>query len=89
MEVMLTEQDSNQLRGFIRQLLIEEVEKIREDTNIDKRILNQKEIAAYFGVSSFTIRDWEGKGMPFVTSGPKLKFYDKEECRKWLMEKHR
>lgn len=89
MQVMLTEQDSNELRIFIRKLLLEEVEKVREDMSIDRRILNQKEIAAYFNVSSFTIREWESKGMPFVTTGPKMKFYDKEECRLWLMEKHR
>lgn len=89
MDVMLTEQNANELRNFIYELVKDEVERVRSDANLDRQILNQREIAKYFGVSAFTIREWEGKGMPFVSYGVKLKFYDKNACRRWLMEKSR
>ncbi|WP_251854335.1 terminase small subunit [Enterococcus italicus] len=89
MEVVLTEKDANALRNFIYELIKEEVENVREDAGLDKQILKQGELADYFGVASSTIRTWETHGMPFVSFGSKLKFYDKVECRKWLMEKSR
>lgn len=89
MQVMLTEENSNELRSFIYQLVTEEIQRAREDAGVEKRILNQTEIANYFGVSTTTIRDWETLGMPFSMMGERMKFYDKEECRVWLMSKHR
>lgn len=89
MQVMLTEENSNELRSFIYQLVTEEIQRAREDAGVEKRIINQTEIANYFGVSTTTIREWETKGMPFVLMGERMKFYDKEECRIWLMSEHR
>lgn len=89
MEVMLTEENSNELRAYVYQIVIEEIKRAREDAGIEKRILNQTEIAKYFGVSTTTIREWETLGMPYVMMGERLKFYDKEECRVWLMSEHR
>lgn len=87
MQVMLTENDSNELRSFIYQLVTEEIQKARKDVGVEKRILKQTEIAKYFGVSTTTIREWEMQGMPFSMMGERMKFYDKEACRVWLMSK--
>ncbi|MGX7195478.1 MerR family transcriptional regulator [Enterococcus olivae] len=89
MQVMLTEENSNELRSFIYQIITEEVQRARTDAGVERRVLNQTEIAQYFGVSTTTIREWETQGMPFSMMGERLKFYDKEECRVWLMSVHR
>lgn len=89
MQVMLTEENSNELRSFIYQLVTEEIQRARKDAGLEKRALNQTEIAAYLGVSTTTIREWETEGMPYSMMGERMKFYDKEECRVWLMSEHR
>lgn len=89
MEVMLTETDSNSLKKFVYELITDEIEKAKQDTAINRRVLNQTEIADYFGVSTTTIREWESFGMPYSSMGRKSKFYDKEECRIWLLQQKR
>lgn len=89
MQVMLTQEDSDNLRRHIYQIVIEEIQRAKADAGVDKQILNQTEIATYFGVSTTTIREWEKLGMPFAMMGERLKFYDKQACQKWLMSEHR
>lgn len=89
MKVILTEEDSKELRKYIYQITIEEIQRAKEDAILSKRMLNQTEIAEYFGVSSSTIREWEGLGLPHGSMGPKSKFYDKEECRLWVLSQKR
>lgn len=89
MNVMLTEEDSQTLRKFVYELVTEEVQKAKRDAGVDKRILNQQQIAEYFEVSATTIRQWEKLGMPYGSMGPQTKFYDKEECRIWVLGQKR
>ncbi|WP_195515517.1 MerR family transcriptional regulator [Enterococcus dispar] len=89
MQVMLTEEDAKSLQKFIYELVTTEVEKAKRDASVNKRILNQTQIADYFEVSTTTIRQWETLGMPYGSMGSKSKFYDKEECRKWVLSQKR
>lgn len=89
MQVMLTEEDAKSLQKFIYELVTTEVEKAKSDASVNKRILNQTQIAEYFEVSASTIRQWETLGMPYGSMGSKTKFYDKEECRKWVLSQKR
>ena len=44
------------LRDFVHGIIVDEIEKARRDTAVDKRVLNQTEIAKYFNVSTTTIK---------------------------------
>ena len=59
MEVILTPENEASLRDFVHGIIVDEIEKVRRDTAVDKRVLNQTEIAKYFNVSTTTIREWE------------------------------
>ena len=37
MEVMLTEENSNELRAYVYQIVIEEIKRAREDAGIEKK----------------------------------------------------
>lgn len=89
MNVLLTEEASNELRKFIFQIAIEEIEKAKQEAALYKRLLNQTEIAERFGVSTTTIREWESLGFPHGSMGSKSKFYDFEECRIWVLNQKR
>ena len=58
MEVILTPENEASLRDFVHGIIVDEIEKVRRDTAVDKRVLNQTEIAKYFNVSTTTIREW-------------------------------
>lgn len=84
MQVILTDEDEKSLRKYIYEIVIDEIKQARVDTAVDKRILNQTKIAKYFDVATKTIREWESLGLPYASIGSR-KYYDKEECRKWLL----
>lgn len=88
MEVILTEAGEASLRDFIYNLAVEEFSKARNDLGID-RPLNQSEIAEYLGVSTTTIRKWEQEGLPHGSMGERSKYYDKDECKKWVLNQKR
>ena len=85
MEVILTPENEMSLRSYIHEIITDEIAKVRKDASMDKRVLKQIEIAKYFGVSTSTIRKWESQGLPFGQIGEQ-KFYDKEQCRVWVLE---
>ncbi|EGO7617910.1 MerR family transcriptional regulator [Enterococcus faecalis] len=85
MQVILTPEDEAALRSFIHEVIVDEIERARRDVGLDRRVLNQTEIAKYLNVSVPTIRQYEMLGMPFGQAGTQSKSYDKEECRRWLL----
>ncbi|MDU3876555.1 MAG: hypothetical protein E7G83_20790 [Klebsiella aerogenes] len=85
----LTPENEASLRDFVHGIIVDEIEKARRDTAVDKRVLNQTEIAKYFNVSTTTIREWEKLGLPHGSVSKQGKFYDKEECRRWLLSQKR
>lgn len=88
MEVILTKEGEESLRNFIYNLAIEEFSKAKDDLGID-RPLNQLEIAKYLDVSTSTIRKWEKEGLPHGSLGVQTKYYDKLECKKWVLNQKR
>lgn len=89
MNVILVPEDEQSLRKHVYEIVTEEIKRARKDSAVDKRILKQSEIAVYFGVSPKTIRGWEKLGLPYASMSEQSKFYDKEECRKWLLSQKR
>lgn len=89
MEVILTPENEASLRDFVHGIIVDEIEKARRDTAVDKRVLNQTEIAKYFNVSTTTIREWEKLGLPHGSVSKQGKLYDKEGCRRWLLSQKR
>lgn len=85
MQVILNPEDEQSLRKYFYEIALEEIKNAKRDAAVDKRILKQFEIADYFGVATKTIREWEKNGLPYGSMGGQSKFYDKEECRKWVL----
>ncbi len=59
---------------------------------MEKKYLNSKELADYFGVSVETIKKWRSMGVPFIKANPKAKnkgakiLYDPKKVEAWLEE---
>lgn len=83
--VFLSDEDASSLKSHVYSIITEEVKKARQDAALDKPLLTQIEIAKYLGVSPTTVREFERIGLPYGSIG-KRKFYDKNECRKWLLQ---
>ncbi|MBE9390038.1 MerR family transcriptional regulator [Vagococcus salmoninarum] len=88
MEVILTKEAENSLKSYFYELAADEFSKAKNDLAIG-RPLNQKEIAEFLQVSTTTIRLWESQGMPYGSMGAKSKYYDKLECKRWVLNQKR
>lgn len=88
MEVILTKEAESSLKEYFYDLAVEQFSRAMNDLGID-RPLNQTEIAKYLRVSPTTIREWEKEGMPHGSMGTQTKYYDKNECKKWVLKQKR
>lgn len=88
MEVILTKEAENSFKQYLYDLAVEQFSAAKSDLGID-RPLNQLEIAEYLNVSPGTIRKWEQEGMPHGSMGERSKYYDKAECKKWVLNQKR
>lgn len=88
MEVILTKEAEASLKEYFYNLATEEFSRAKNDLAIG-RPLNQTEIAEFLTVSTTTIREWEKEGMPHGSMGAKSKFYDAQECKKWVLSQKR
>lgn len=82
--VFLSDEDADSLKSYVYSIISEEIQKARKDSALDKPIVTQLEIARYLGVSPTTVREFEKLSLPYGSIG-KRKFYDKEQCRKWVL----
>ncbi len=85
LQVTLTNEDS--FRSYLYSIFIDELQKAKEDVGVNKKILNQMEMSEYLGISPTSIREYEKLGLPFSQIS-KRKFYDVDECRKWIKQQH-
>lgn len=88
MEVILTQEAEASLKEYFYNLAMEQFSRAMNDLGID-RPLNQTEIAEYLDVSTTTIRKWEQEGMSHGSMGDRSKYYDKSECKKWVLSQKR
>lgn len=88
MEVILTREAEQSLRSYFYDIATDEFSKAKNDLSIG-RPLNQKEIADFLKVSTTTIRQWETQGMPHGSMGAQSKYYDKLECKRWVLNQKR
>lgn len=80
---------TERMQAEVQTIVEKGIQKARKDAELDKRVLDQQGIAKYFSVSPSTIRQWEKLGLPFGSMGAQSKFYDKEECRIWVLSQNR
>lgn len=88
MEVILGKEAEDSLKEYFYNIAVQQFSRAMNDLEID-RPLNQIEIADYLNVSPTTIRKWETEGMPHGSMGVQTKFYDKAECKKWVLNQKR
>lgn len=75
--------NENSFREYLFSIFVEELERAKKEAGTNKKILNQMEMSEYLGISPTTIREFEKLGLPFGSLG-KRKFYDIDQCRKWI-----
>ncbi|MFW3653470.1 hypothetical protein [Vagococcus fluvialis] len=83
LQVVLANEE--QFRSYLYSVLVEELQRAKEDVGANKKILNQMEMSEYLGISPTTIREYEKLGLPFGNL-KKRKFYNVDECVKWISE---
>lgn len=81
LQVTLANEES--FRNYLYSIFIDELQKAKEDAGTNKKIMNTTEMSSYLGISPTTLRQYETLGLPFSSIG-KRKFYDVDECRKWI-----
>lgn len=85
LQVVLANEES--FRNYLYSIFIDELQKAKDDVKANKKILNQMEMSEYLGISPTSIREYEKLGLPFSQIS-KRKFYDVDECRKWINKQH-
>lgn len=87
-QVMLSEEQSAELKKYIFQITMESIEQAQRNAGLDKPFLKQKYMAEYLGISVNTLKDWQRKGLPtIVVDG--VVMYSKEEVSKWLLQQQK
>lgn len=84
-KVILADEQELDLKNYLYSLVVEAIEKARNDSSLDRMVVNQKEIAEHLGVSPTTIQQYEKHGLPFGSIG-KRKFYNKQQCSEWVVK---
>lgn len=84
-KVILADEQELDLKNYLYSLVVGEITKVRNDTSLNRLVVNQKEIAEHLGVSPTTIQQYEKHGLPFGSIG-KRKFYNKQECSEWIVK---
>lgn len=85
LQVTLANEES--FRSYLYSIFIDELQKAKEDACTTKKVMNTTEMSSYLGISPTTLRQYEKLGLPFSSIG-KRKFYDVDECRKWITQQH-
>lgn len=87
--VLLSEEQSEDFRKEIYSLVLESAEKARRDAGLDKDFLNQAEAASYLGVSQNTLKEYSNRfGLPVTIMGSR-KFYSKTVIREFMFSKQK
>ncbi|WP_125713012.1 hypothetical protein [Companilactobacillus kedongensis] len=56
--VMLSEDQSNELKHEVYTMVMDQIEKVRRDAGIDKQYLKRKDATVFAGVSASTFDSW-------------------------------
>lgn len=81
--VVLANEDS--FRKYLYSVFVEELQKAKKDVGVNKKVLNTTEASKALGISPTTLREYTEKySMPHGSIGSR-KFYDIDECRKWIV----
>ncbi|MGT2800995.1 helix-turn-helix transcriptional regulator [Streptococcus marmotae] len=83
MEVILSEQYSNQLQQQIYNLIMCEINNIRQNNNLESPFLNKKQVCDYLSISNNTLDSWIERGLPVIRIGKILRF-DRKEINRWI-----
>ena len=88
LQVMLSEEQSDELQRYIYNLTNEAVNKAIHSAGSDKDFLNQKEMSDWVGVSVNTLKAYVREGLPIIVMGGR-NLYSKKEVSKFLLSKQK
>lgn len=83
MEVILSEKYTTGLQKLIYNLLAEEIERIKNQFNLESPYLNKAQTCEYLNISNNTLDDWIRQGLPVIKIGKVVRFH-KKEIDRWL-----
>lgn len=86
LEVTLSDQQDQALRGYIANLVRDEIDRVRDDKKLNMLIYTKKNLAAACGVSPATITKWQTLGMKvsYVGNTP---YYTPEAVKAFFKER--
>lgn len=84
MQVILTDEQIQQIRTLIFELIHQEIQNILTNSNIDSPFLNKKQACDYLNISNNTLDKWIEKGLPFLKINKTIRF-NKYEINQWLL----
>lgn len=84
--VSLAEDDERDLKKYIYEITLETVRQVRNDTGLDRDLVNKTEIAEFLDCSQPFLEEMMALGLPYTLMGKKKYYFSKQEVRKWVIE---
>lgn len=84
-KILLAEDQEGDLKKYIYELTLEAIQQAKKDMNLDRDIVNRREIEAWLDVSPQFMDHLMTEGLPYTLIGSKKYFFSKQEVRKFII----
>lgn len=85
MEVILKDEQIQEIRQIVTQIIKDELGIIMENNSLDNIFLNKKETCNYLKISNNTLDEWILKGLPVIRIGKIVRFKI-NDINNWMSE---
>ncbi|MHC9001761.1 helix-turn-helix domain-containing protein [Enterococcus bulliens] len=82
-EIMLSDEQLEKIRSQLHELILNEITKIRNQTDKNQRYMNKKQTCNYLQITNNTLDSWIKQGLPKITISGSTRF-DKVAIDEWL-----
>ena len=82
-EILLSDEQLEKIRSQLHELILNEITKIRNQTDKNQRYMNKKQTCNYLQITNNTLDSWIKQGLPKITISGSTRF-DKVAIDDWL-----
>jgi len=82
-EIMLSDEQLENIRSQLHQVILNEIEKTRNQADKNQRYMNKKQTCNYLQITNNTLDSWIKQGLPKIVISGSTRF-DKLAIDEWL-----
>ncbi|MGF2088272.1 helix-turn-helix transcriptional regulator [Enterococcus casseliflavus] len=82
-EIILSDEQLENIRSQLHQVILNEIEKTRNQANKNQRYMNKKQTCNYLQITNNTLDSWIKQGLPKIVISGSTRF-DKLAIDEWL-----